>query len=319
MQLSERECWNIIRKLVSNKNKEYARFLSSNIGTDKLPLCIGYTKNLYLSKFGLRGEREFRYLLKRRGVKPKSEWLDNLSSEDLLLFLDFRCRTLQKMYDFCAKHGKISVDDIKDLIVGTKRSSLIEYNAGRLKAIGEDELDIELDDNLIEQALLQTMHKVALGYSQRVGATIDVALEKASNLTTSNEDLDGFITGHQFMSKNELKNMHKQYLTGYKDEEIDTSEPHIVGYDVNKFPVFMQGNHFITLTGQIIRGGVEVVYDVDGNKIEHEEDFGSQTRFVGFDIQGTPIYEDEDGYYNSIGERLPDDVYIDNQDNLFSR
>ena len=53
MQLTERQCWDIIRKLVSDKNKEYAKFLIQSIGKDNLSMCVGYTKSLYLNKYFL--------------------------------------------------------------------------------------------------------------------------------------------------------------------------------------------------------------------------------------------------------------------------
>ena len=318
MQLTKRQCWDIVRRLVSDKNKEYARFLKEQVGEKNLSLCIGYTKSLYLGKFGFRAESDFRYLLKHRGVTPAKEWLDNLSSEDLLLFLDFRCRTLQAMYDFCAKHNGISVNDIRELIIGTKRSSLINYNAGRLKATGrpeaiDGELDVKrldmTDKDLNEQALVQIMTKIAVNHTKLTDCTIEKALDRASRLTTSNIDTKGFMTGHKFMSKLLIPSQYEQKETS---APVDNDKPHLAGFDVNKCPVFMKGDDFITITGEKAPY-VKIVYDRRMVKIEEYE---TKPKFVGLDIQGTPVFEHEDGYYTINGRRLDKDEYFYSQNEI---
>lgn len=323
MKLTERQCWDIIRKLVSDKNKEYAKFLSQNVGRENMSLCIGYTKSLYLNKFALSTEREFKYLLKRRGIQPQKEWLDNLSSEDLLLFLDFRCTTLQKMYDFLKIHGSITHEDVINLIAGTKRSSLINYNAGRLKATGrpeavENEESIEdlgfIEEN-IEKAISQQAEKIARGHSMRLGVSLQSALNEANKLKTHNINNNGEITGYSnrlMLKLGESDKQEKQKRT------VNPDKIHLVGFDAKKAPIFMIKDQFVDIVGKPIPP-VEIVYDLDKNKIEQDVQGSNQVRFVGFDIQGSPVYEDEYGYFNSIGERLPDDVYIESEEDLFGR
>ena len=320
MQLTKTQCWDVIRQLVSNKNKEYASFLMQTVGKQELPLCIGYTKSLYLNKFGHDTDSEFKYLLKRRGVKPQKEWLDNLSAEDLLLFLDFRCRTLQKMYDFYLVHKSITVDNIRDLILGTKRTSLINYNAGRLKATGrpsaeESEQDIDINDkDMIEQALSQIMYNISKRHAQMVCVSVEDALKKATNLTTTNININGELTGHKFVSGEQLIGFAKQ--ENVKQIPIITADSiQILGFDEKMHPVFKKGNNYVNAFSEILHD-VNIVYDLDRKPIEQDK---SHVSFVGFDIDGRPIYEDEEGYYNSIGERLDDDVYICNEDEIFTR
>ena len=318
MQLTKRQRWDIIRKLVSDKNKEYARFLTEHVGAENLSLCVGYTKNLYLGKFGFSSESNFRYLLKHRGITPAREWLDNLSSEDLLLFLDFRCRTLQAMYDYCSKHDGISVSDIYDIIANTKRSSLINYNAGRLKATGkpkaqDNELsvnDLDLtEDEKCEQALSQIMGIIAINHAKMTDSNLDKAVEKVSKLNTSNIDPKGFVTGYKFIAKLNIDALKEK--KDKNDEIIDDSKPRLVGFDINKFPVFMKGDDFVSITGEKLHY-VKVVYDRNKVKIEEEDelDVEPQPKFVGLDIQGSPVYQHEDGYYTSTGRKLDEDEYI---------
>jgi len=320
MQLTKTQCWDVIRQLVSNKNKEYASFLMQTLGKESLPMCIGYTKSLYLNKFGHDTESEFKYLLKRRGVKPQKEWLDNLSAEDLLLFLDFRCKTLQKIYDFYLTHKSITIDNVRDLISDTKRTSLINYNAGRLKATGrpkdeESEQVIDINDNdMIEQALSQIMYTISKRHAPMVGVSVEDALKKAINLSTTNINPHGELTGHKFTSGKQLIEFAK------KDEVKQTpvitpNSIHLIGFDEEMRPVFKKGNNYVNAFSEVLYD-VNIVYDLDKKLIETNK---QQVRFAGFDIDGRPVYEDETGYYNSIGERLDDDVYIYNEEDMFTR
>lgn len=318
-KLTDRQCWDVIRALVAEKNKEYASFIARNFEDRELTLAVGFTKNTYLNKFGLKSEAELRYLIKRRGIMPKDEWLDNLSVEDLVLFLDYRCRSLQSIYNYFKQVGVIGLTDVNDALIMAKPSSLINYNYQRLLATGRPEktegeqsirkLNAEVKE-LKHQALTQALAKVAYKYSRNMEADIDKAIGKALALQTTNTDLKGNITGHDYKGTNNeiLYYIQDNLVEHHKEQTKDSNLSfRMIGYNKNKEPVFIyKDGSVVNMLGKPMQFP-DVVYDVYGQKIEEQQnnipDF-SKGKYLGVDYQGTPIYEIDGEYYRATGERL---------------
>ncbi len=255
MRLTDRQCWDIIRALVKVKNDEYSALLLSWFDNSQMRQVLGYTRDTFLSKMGISSLGQFNSDIKRFGHRqPASQWLDNLSSEDLVLFLDFRCRFLQKIYDYYNQYGNISVNEIKSIVNETNISKLKGHNYSSLictgkpeRGVGEkkvSELTIE-PTRLKNAALNQTLNNMVDNYIDIQNKPIEEVVEIAKKIKTYNIDLNGNITGFEF------------------DCNIDMAE-----------------------------------------EIEFKP------KQVGFDIQGTPVLEYEDGYYTSTGRRLDDDEQI---------
>lgn len=364
MKLTERQCWDVIRAMVSEKNKEYASFINGVVNNEALTRCVGYTKRCYLNKFGFETEGDFKYLLKKRNITPKKEWVDNLSSEDLLIFLDYRCRTMQDMYEEYKKYQKEIERDqdgnvkfekgVKEILTTAKRSGLIAYNGNRLKATSRPEKqegELKADklgltrEELIEQALIQTMASIAYRYSKFTLIPIEKSVEYVTKVRTHNVNIKGFASGQinnikpqmvfEYLQQNyDLAKLNDYFAESNRvipkskpTEQKTSTEPKIelVGFDEDKGPVFMKGEKFVDFIGNQIPP-VKIVYDINKNlikyeELETEEDIVSISKFIGLDVQGTPIFADENGYYSSTGERIDeDDLIIDNtQDDMFTR
>ncbi|MBQ7880819.1 MAG: hypothetical protein IJ358_03150 [Clostridia bacterium] len=330
MQLTERQCWKVIRGLVTAKNDEYSKFLGqANFDVVQKRQILGYTRDAFLRQFGLSSVADFfdEYVRSVKAEPNRSRWLENLSSESLLLFLDFRCRILQSLYD---NYYRIkSADNVKQIVDGVKVSKLSAFNGGRLiysskpkRVAGEKKLsELNLSQNEIsELALLQTMDSIAQKYATRFEKPIHQVLDLAYNLHTSNVDDRGFVTGYRLKSKIEFQHDAPKPPKSAPTISKDKEKPiRLVGYDEYRNHVFIKNGQYVSIMGEPIPY-VNIVYDKDGNEIvaEEYEDDASKGKFIGVDIQGTPVYDVDGEYYTSTGKRLPDDVFIDNtQDDTF--
>lgn len=267
MQLTDRQCWDVIRTLVKEKNEEYRKFLNIVFGDkEQVRKLLGFTRDSFLSKMGFYNVEQFNEYIKKQGNEPKkNSWLDNLSGEDLLIFLDFRCRTLQQMYDYRLRYKTLNRNNVRDFIESASISKLIGFNGGKLSCAGKPkrmgepnvfELNVPVSE-INEQALAQLMASLASKYSIVEKVSIDTAIQMTKNLVTSNFDLKDYETGYTYKGKVSIKSQ--------LPEEFDfTNEDSI-----------------------ITRG-----------------------KFVGVDIQGSPIFEKYGRYYDAVGIALSDDVEI---------
>ena len=262
MKLTERQCWDCIRSMVSAKNDEYSSLLYSFFDTEQMKEIVGFTRDTFLSKMAFKSLAEFKKEVKINNNTVATQWLDNLSSEDLLLFLDFRCRSLQNIYDYYkSNNGKISKDNIKNIVQNTKVAKIKSYNYGRLKCTGKPKRvegekkigEIYLHPYDVQKtAIIQVLFKMINKYSDILNINNDEIKKVISEITTSNINLRGNLTGHRFNG----------YLDIYKQLDITEQEDLL------------------------------------------------NPKFIGLDIQGSPVYECEDGYYNSIGKKLDEEEFI---------
>lgn len=330
-QLTERQCWKVIRDLVSEKNVEYNKLINLYL-PDERKLLLGQTRDIFLSKYGFSSVHDFNdYASRMNGKPPIDRWLENLSSEDLLIFLDFRCNTLQQMYEQCRKRKTLNRSEIQAIAAQTPISKLAKYNGKKLNCTGKpprvkgelklSSMSVSVYD-LREQALSQVLGKMAGNYAFLNNASLDEAEGLASTISTHNINLMTRITGYKLKTRVQavMPEEIEEKVDAVKEEfvpVVDENQVHIVGFDEHKAPVFMRGKDYVDIFGHVIEP-VEVIYDLNKNIIKPEQSL--IRRYIGLDIQGTPIYETEDGYYNSIGERVDDDIFLDNtQDDMFSR
>jgi len=329
MELTKRQCWKVIRQLVSAKNKEYREFLNVTFNDLTQTRQIqGYTRDVFLKKYGIYSLNEFFELYKKRtGSEPdRKDWIENLGSESLLIFLDFRCRALQEIYDYYLKYNNISKNVIEKITTGTKLSPLAKFKLSEKNKIelmysrkpsrlvgGEKKLSqLNMsDDELSEQALAQTMSELASGYMTTQDESSTKAVELCQKLVTTNLTYRNEKRGYQYRGivKIEPKQYEMQESKSSKEDKVEPSKQsnsYIIGFDKNRMPIFIRNGKQVNLIGNLIPDEV-VVYDIHYNPIIN---FSDAENFIGIDIEGRPVYEYEGDYYNSLGERLPDDTYI---------
>ncbi|MFQ6724415.1 MAG: hypothetical protein ACLRFE_03700 [Clostridia bacterium] len=259
--MTDRQCWDALRDMVRAKNDEYSAFLYSLFDNGQMRDVLGYTRDTFLSKMGFNSLSEFNTYVKKKYKTVASQWIDNLSCEDLMLFLDFRCRYLQEIYDYYnTSGGRISKDNIKNIVQKTKVSRLRGYNYSRLKCSGKPPRrkgekkieDMHFQSNEIQaQAIEQTLIDIAFDYKQVNNASDELIEEIIAKVRTSNINIRGNLTGHKFKGK---INMNK--ITDSHEESIEKED------------------------------------------------------MVGFTIQGSPVYEYEDGYYDSTMRKLDENEMI---------
>lgn len=262
MILTERQCWDIIRALVKEKNDEYSSFLLSMFDNNQMREILGYTRDTFLSKMGVPSLSRFNYDIKTYvGRQPSAQWLDNLSSMDLILFLDFRCRLLQQIYDHYQKFNYIGINEIKNIAKDTKVSRLRGFNYGSLQCTGKPErrkgeqkvAELEYSVSTLKNSVLnQVLNEMVDIYIDVQRKPIEEVVTIAKAITTSNTDTNGYTTGFEF--------------------ECD----------------------IIT------------------------DDTEFKPKKAGFDIQGIPVLEHEDGYYTSTGRKLDENEKIYSNDQLDS-
>ena len=105
--LTDRQRWDIMRSMIKQKNEEYNSFLFRFFDSMQIKQIAGTVRDYFLGQCRITGDNLVvgleDHATKSSTKLSKTSWIDNLSSEDLLILLDYRCRVLQDMY----KHYKI--------------------------------------------------------------------------------------------------------------------------------------------------------------------------------------------------------------------
>jgi len=330
MELTDRQCWKVIRQLVSDKNKEYREFLNSTFNDWTQTRQIqGYTRDMFLRKYGIYSLNDFFERYKKcTGSEPdRRDWIENLGAESLLIFLDFRCRALQQIYDYYSRFNNISKNVIEQIIAGTKLSLLAKFKMNennRIELIysrkpgrvagGEKKLSqLDMNDNeLNEQALAQTISKLVSEYMATQNEYLSNAIGLAKSLTTTNLTHRKERKGYQYKGDIKIQlrqcdlKANKPLISQLNNEPRKKNDSYIIGFDKNRKPIFIRNGKQLNWRNDLA-SDEDLVYDVHGNPIIH---FSCAENFVGLDVEGRPVYEYENEYYNSLGERLPDDTYI---------
>lgn len=299
MQLTERQCWKIIRQLVTDKNNEYKQFLKDvfdfnkelgNFGkfdTEQIKQIQGYTRDAFLYKCGFSNMTKFYEEVSGNGKEPNNRWHENLSCEDLLLFLDFRCRSLQSIYNYYAKQGKINKYDIKQIVDETKLSPLKHYRGGvsRLRCQGKparvegeqklSSLDLSTED-MQELAISQILTSMAGQYIARGLGSTNQVQDIVNNVVTHNVNMEGNITGYKLKTEIILKQTKRESKSEVARISTDQPRPTInapklAGFDANKRTIFIKEGVQVDLIGQKVQER-EIVYDPNGKLIEYSDE-----------------------------------------------
>jgi hypothetical protein len=287
MKLTERQRWDVMRAMVKQKNDEYSSFLLKFFDQKTMSNMIGLTRDTFLVKCRLNPCETIPQLeaqVKSLGKKPASNWIDNLSSEDLLLFLDYRCKVLQQVYKYYKMYRRLDKYDLARIIDSTQINALIGYNYGKLLLTGKperakDEVKASelglTNEQLMQEALAETMGKLASTYCQNQGVGIVDAQNKAQNLLTYNIDEFGHKVGYQFT---DIINI-SQPLNTPKMKFKDTVKPQnpnkedemeMKGLDVNRHPIYLLKGKYVN-SRLLEVSESDIVYDIYLNLIEKDD------------------------------------------------
>lgn len=244
MQLTNRQCWDVIRSLVKEKNDEYSKFLGLTCDSEQKRKLLGYTRDSFLSKMGFYSMEDLNSYIKGNGKAPVQNWLDNLSCEDLLIFLDFRCQSLQEMYDYRVNYGTINRSDIKYIIEKTPISKLILFNNGKLTCAGKPKRKGEQNvfemgaasSELNERALAQVMSSIACQYSEARDVSIERAIEEVVKLKTYNINVKGLQTGYKYRGMITIESQLPEEFRMEEDDILALAK--FVGIDIQGAPVY---------------------------------------------------------------------------------
>lgn len=283
MQLTERQCWEVVRKMVKDKNEEYKSFLLMFLDTDQMRQVLGRTRDSFLKQSGFSSSAEFNGFIRQNCKRePVQDWLNNLSAEDLLLFLDFRCKVLQGLYKHYKMYRTINKNDINGIIDTTKVSNFIQYNYGKLVCSGKPK-KTELDNaqkfdiegkNEKEAVISQLMSNIAVTFAHEKNKSLDKALEEVVKITTYNIDANGYVTGHKFMGNvtdnGKIIEVNNRPLKMPERKPVDPEhEFTIAGFDKNKMPIYIYRGQYVNFFRQPIINP-QFVYDANMKLIEDE-------------------------------------------------
>lgn len=323
MKLTERQRWDVIRAMVKQKNDEYSAFLLRFFDQKQMSQIVGITRNTFWQKCR-DNKRNPLVHYEKKDVKPSVSWLDDLSSEDLLLFLDYRCKLLQQLYRHYKMNRTLDKDIIKNIAQNTSISQLIGYNSGYLMKTGKpvrakDEVKVKdlglSNDDLMYEALTETMGILAATYSREKKCSIEEGKTLASGLITHNATPDGHIVGFQFEGEIiDIKPLNipkiKMIDTRVEREIPENERLELYGFDKSGLPVYIKNGELVDLVGKPV--DIErVVYDEHRQKLE-EINSPLKVKHVGFDVEGRPVYDYDGGYYNSIGQVVEETSILSN-------
>lgn len=352
MQLTERQCWKVMRQLASAKNKEYRAILNEQFkDIDQTIQIQGQTRDAFLRRYGIKSLDEFfdEYRKQTKSEPDTSDWIENLDSQSLLIFLDFRCRVLQQIYDYYDKYNNIDRNVIQNIIDGTRLSPLakfkinprnnkpaLAYSRKPGRAAGGEKKLKELNmtvDELSEQALAQTMGKLVGGYMDTQKASFSHTIDLATGLVTQNTKVSGERTGYAYKGKVAITPQ-KPVIEQEKEKDIlppakRKNDMEFIGFDGGGQPLYIKDGVKVDMLGRQTSAKVmydtshKLIVDVDETeKVEQidEELETSASKMVGLDIEGRPVYERDGHYYSSTDKLLPDDVYFEPVDqSVFNR
>lgn len=274
--LTDRQRWDIMRQLVKDKNSEYQRFLTWNFNGDRImrTICQGHTRDYFLLNYGIQYDEN----------KMGKDWLKNLSAEDLLVFLDFRCRVLQTMYDitcFDGKYGRRKLDErqICDVISKTPLSKYAQWGdcsqhlmlTGRPKKIrGETDVSDITDKHefsrIAKIGLADVMGSLVYNYKQEGGVdgnrlTISSEMSTFTNYYGSKYQRGIRITGPVLLPERARDAYYAEKGNPYH------AFAKIVGFDAQNNPIQKVGDK-LYINGQPYNGELEDIV-VDSEALDY--------------------------------------------------
>lgn len=274
--LTDRQCWDVMRQLVKEKNNEYQRFLSWNFNGDNImrTICQGHTRDYFLLNYGIQYDEN----------KMGKDWLKNLSAEDLLVFLDFRCKVLQALYDitgFDGKFGKRKLDEsqICNVISKTPLSKYAQWGdccqqlmlTGRPKKLkGEQDIKDVTDrrefNNLARIGLISVMGSLYYNYKSdggMEGSRTTIATDMA---TTTKYYGSKYPRGIHYQGPVPLPERARDAYYAQRGNEYHALAK-IVGFDAQNNPIQQVGDK-LYVNGELFNGELEDLI-VDSETIDY--------------------------------------------------
>lgn len=256
--LTDRQRWDVMRNMIKQNNSEYRSFLFRIFDPPQMAQVVASIRDSFLAQCKLSGENlvvSLEDYAKSSTKLSKTSWIDNLSSEDLLIFLDYRCRVLQEIYRHYKRYRDITKHNIRYICENTLVNKLAKHNDRRLTCGGRPEKEDgeltlkELEEvqgldiyTLQRQAINQTADELMVRCVMAKNIPLAQVYQYASMLTTYNADPMGHVSG--------------------------------------------------------------CVYNIKQSEFLASALNYPRAKHCGFDIQGSPIYEYQDEYYSSSGNRV---------------
>ncbi len=298
MQLTERQKWDIVRELVKKKNEEVRSVIFSAVGrgNDNLfRVCVSRIRDNFLASCGTNVEQ----VIQKSNKKAKSiNWIEVLSTDDLTLYYDYQCRALTRLYGFVwgNSNKRFNQNNVLEVIDSIDANFYTEHDILDLTGVpkskkGEDkELFFDLyqaKQYVLSKSMLNLHNK----YSRTHGFSSQISADELASRFRTFASIGQNIFGVQGCIV-ELKKM--------------LGEDRLISKQVNATKAGEQLAIFSTTYGQEFSDAVE-----DNTKKVEDYDNGEyDDELVGFDINGTPIVRRGDKLYNSLGQRVEDNIYI---------
>ena len=254
--LTDRQRWDIMRSMIKQKNEEYNSFLFRFFDSMQIKQIAGTVRDYFLGQCRITGDNLVvgleDHATKSSTKLSKTSWIDNLSSEDLLILLDYRCRVLQDMYKHYKIYQNITKHDVRYICANTAINKLGLYNNGRLSCGGrpdkaENELsvkDLGIDNYKLQQiAVNQTADELMERCFRAKSPSRETLYKLASMLTTYNVDPVGHITGYKYNVNNS-----EFFEFAYQEHK-----PKHTGFDIQGSPVYEYNNEYYSSAGSIMQ------------------------------------------------------------------
>lgn len=253
--LTDRQRWDIMRSMVKKKNAEYRSFLFRFFDPQQMALVVASIRDSFLSQCKISGQNLVVGLEDHAKDSTKlstTSWIDNLSSEDLLIFLDYRCRVLQEIYRHYKKYRNINKHNIRYICENTLINELAKHNDRRLTCGGRPEKeDGELSLKELEEVQGLDIYSLQ---RQAINQTVDNMMERcvyvkkqplirvyqfARELATYNVDPRGHIEGCYYnVDKSE-----------FLEQMLFEPKPKLCGFDIQGSPIYKHQDEYYSSSG----------------------------------------------------------------------
>jgi hypothetical protein len=248
-----------MRFMVKQKNAEYRSFLFRFFDPPQMALVVASIRDSFLSQCKISGQNLVVGLedhAKDSTKLSKTSWIDNLSSEDLLIFLDYRCRVLQQMYGHYKKYRDINKHNIRYICENTLVNKLAKHNDRRLTCGGRPEKeDGELSLKELEEVQGLDIYSLQ---RQAINQTVDNMMERcvyvkklplievyqfARELSTYNVDPKGHIEGCYYnVDKSE-----------FLEQILFEPKPKHCGFNIQGSPIYNCGDEYYSSAGDRVQ------------------------------------------------------------------
>ena len=253
--LTDRQRWDVMRSMVKQKNAEYRSFLFRFFDPSQMAQVSALTRDSFLSQCKISGQNLVvgleDHATKTSSKLSKTSWIDNLSSEDLLIFLDYRCRVLQEIYKHYKKYRGITKHDIQYMCENTVVNKLVMHNNGRLTCGGRPEKvenevpvkDLTTDISILQRtAISQTADELMERCVHVKKQSLNQVFQLASELATYNVDPMGHITGCAYHAEK----------SEFLERMLYEPSPKHCGFDIQGSPIYEYNDQYYSSAGDMI-------------------------------------------------------------------